>query len=72
MEKIEEVVLNEKDPAKTIQIEKNLPPDVQKEIVDTMRSNQDILAWFHTYMIGINPNVACHTLNIDPSATPIC
>lgn len=71
MEKVEEVILDGKDPAKTIQIGKNLPPDVQKEIIDTVRSNQDILARCNVDMIGINPIAACHALNIDPSATPV-
>ena len=37
----------------------------------TVRSNQDILAWCHAGMSGINPNVACHTLKINPCLTPV-
>ena len=44
---------------------------IREKIVATVRNNQDILAWCHADMTRINPNVACHALNIDPSATPV-
>ena len=64
MKEIEEVILDYKNLGKTIQIRKNFPPDVRKKIVDTIRCNQDILALCHADMSSINPNMACHVLNI--------
>lgn len=78
MEEVEEVGICENDSTKIIQVGKNLPPAIRENIVATenivaiVKINQDILAWCHTHMMGINPNVVCHTLNIDASATPIC
>ena len=37
--------------------------------MDTVKSNKDILAWYHADMSAINPNVACQALNVDPSTT---
>lgn len=36
------------------------------QIIDFLRQNQDVFAWTHKDMPGIDPNIACHRLNIDP------
>ena len=71
MEEVEEVTLCEDDPTKVIQVGKNLPPAIREKILATVKDNLDILVWCHADITGINPNVVCHTLNIDASVTPI-
>ena len=37
----------------------------------TKRKNQDVFAWSHKDMVGIEPNISCHHLNIDSHFSPI-
>uniref|UniRef100_A0A2N9G1P7 Uncharacterized protein n=1 Tax=Fagus sylvatica TaxID=28930 RepID=A0A2N9G1P7_FAGSY len=37
----------------------------------TMKIDEDVFAWTHEDMPGIDPSVICHRLNIDPSIRPI-
>ncbi|CAL2240537.1 unnamed protein product [Prunus armeniaca] len=30
-------------------------------------NNKDVFAWSHVDMLGIDPSVACHRLNVDPN-----
>ena len=41
------------------------------EMVDFLRGNMDVFAWPHKDMIGIVPEHAVHSLNIDPVFPPI-
>ena len=36
-----------------------------------MRKNQEVFAWSHKYMVGIDPAVIFHVLNIDKKIPPV-
>ncbi|XP_062094005.1 uncharacterized protein LOC133800039 isoform X1 [Humulus lupulus] len=71
MDEIEEVYISDTDPTRIIQVGKSLPADVRAAIIAQVKGNQDILAWSHSNMTGIDRNIICHTLSIDPNATPV-
>ena len=47
-----------------------LSSDERERLVQFLKENQDVFAWSHRDMPGINPAVACHKLHIDPSLRP--
>ena len=36
-----------------------------------LRNNQDVFAWTHEDMLGIDPSIIVHRLNVSPSFPPI-
>ena len=71
MDEVEEVCISDSDPARVIQVGKNLPGDIRAAIIAQVEENQDLLAWSHSDMTGIDRNIICHALSIDPNATPV-
>lgn len=41
--------------------------DIRGQVINFLKENLDVFAWSHEDMVGINPKVTCHKLNIDPS-----
>ncbi|XP_062091811.1 uncharacterized protein LOC133797783 [Humulus lupulus] len=71
MDEIDEVCISDTDPTRIIQVRKSLPADVRAAIIAQVKENQDILAWSHSNMTGIDRNIIWHALSIDPNATPV-
>lgn len=46
-------------------------PLVRKELALFLKNNQDVFAWTHKDMLGINPSVMVHKLNVSPSFLPV-
>jgi hypothetical protein len=44
-----------------------LPPSIKESLAAFLRRNEDIFAWSHEDMPGIDPSVLVHRLNVDPS-----
>ena len=49
-----------------VKIGTSLSPEVRKAIIACLRRNRDVFAWSHSDMKGVDPDVMCHRLNIDP------
>ncbi|PON47474.1 hypothetical protein PanWU01x14_244330 [Parasponia andersonii] len=68
--RIEELVavpLKEAEPMKVVLIGALLPENEKNELLGFMRQSEDVFAWSHDDMPGIDPVHACHRLNIDPN-----
>ena len=48
-----------------------LPPYLKDKLSCLIRENFDMFAWIPTDMLGIDPKVICHRLDIDPKANPM-
>uniref|UniRef100_A0A803QCD2 Uncharacterized protein n=1 Tax=Cannabis sativa TaxID=3483 RepID=A0A803QCD2_CANSA len=70
MEEVEEVSISEEEPTRTIRVGKNLPPVIREDVINTVKKNQDVLAWSHSDMTEIDRNTIFHALNIYKDATP--
>ncbi|PNX67729.1 hypothetical protein L195_g063656, partial [Trifolium pratense] len=46
-----------------------LPDLVKKQLVVCLKRNVELFAWSAAEMPGIDPEVACHQLTIDPRAS---
>ena len=55
VEKLEEVLLNDSVHERTTKIRTLASPAIHQEITAFLRSNQDVFAWTHEDMPGIDP-----------------
>lgn len=55
------------DPKKTLRIGARLPNDERTHLVEFFSKIFDVFAWCTTDMPGIDPEIICHRLSIDPS-----
>ncbi|XP_074327541.1 uncharacterized protein LOC141665455 [Apium graveolens] len=60
------ILVNDVDSSKEIRIGKQLKAGAKEALTTFLKANLDGFAWCHSYMVGIDPNVMCHHLNIDP------
>ena len=46
-------------------------PLIRQDLAVFLRINQDVFAWDHEDMPGIDPSVIVHRLNVNPTSSPI-
>ncbi|XP_074322718.1 uncharacterized protein LOC141659690 [Apium graveolens] len=61
-----EIPVDEKDPSKVLRIGSQLTPRLKEGLSKFLLENLDVFAWSHSDMVGIDPEIMCHRLNIDP------
>ncbi|KAK8957538.1 hypothetical protein KSP39_PZI001121 [Platanthera zijinensis] len=54
-----------------LSINSELPEDQRAELISCLLKNLDVFAWSAEDMPGVDPDVACHHLNVDPAAKPV-
>ncbi|PON38271.1 hypothetical protein PanWU01x14_313720, partial [Parasponia andersonii] len=64
-------LLKEAESAKVVLIGALLPEEEKNEMMGFLRQNEDVFAWSHDDMPGIDPVHAYHWLNIDPNFSSI-
>ncbi|MCI58709.1 hypothetical protein A2U01_0079964, partial [Trifolium medium] len=64
-------ILLGEDPNKGVKIGTGLPDLVRKQLKACLRENADLFAWSATEMPGLDPEVTCHQLTIDPTASAV-
>ena len=60
----------DKDPERFFQVGSELPPQEKEELVGFLRRNFDVFAWDAYDALGVDPNLICHHLNVNPSSIP--
>ena len=71
VEELEEVMLDESRPGRTIRMGTLASPTVRQDLANFLRMNQDIFAWSHEDMPGIDPSVIVHRLNVNSDSSPV-
>ena len=71
VEKLEEILLDDSKLDQTTKIGTLANPMLRQALTAFLRSNQDVFAWSHEDMLGIDPSVLVHRLNLSPSFPPI-
>ncbi|KAL2453212.1 Uncharacterized protein Adt_49288 [Abeliophyllum distichum] len=66
VEKLESFLIDPNNPTRKLQLGKDLLEEPKETLKRFIRENLDVFAWKHDDMIGIDPKVSCHHLNIDP------
>jgi hypothetical protein len=69
--KLEEIILDPEHPDRLVYMGSSLDPDMKKKLTSFLQEHADCFAWTHEDMVGINPNIISHKLNVDPSHKPI-
>ncbi|KAK8940807.1 hypothetical protein KSP39_PZI010809 [Platanthera zijinensis] len=54
-----------------LSINSELPENQKAELISCLLKYLDVFAWSAEDMPGVDPDVACHHLNIDPAAKPV-
>ncbi|KAJ9544306.1 hypothetical protein OSB04_024013 [Centaurea solstitialis] len=68
---LEEVVLDPKHPDRKVFVGATLTPDIKSEIISFLQEHSDCFAWSHEDMVGIDPDIISHKLNVDPTFKPV-
>ena len=71
VEELEEISLDESRPERTTRMGTLASPLIHQDLASFLRMNQDVFAWSHEDMPGINPSVIVHRLNVNPASSPI-
>ena len=70
-EVLEDVPLEEGNPEKFTRIGTSMEEKTKQDLVQFLRENNDVFAWSHEDMLGIDPSVITHRLNVYPSSKPV-
>ncbi|MCI96826.1 hypothetical protein A2U01_0118126, partial [Trifolium medium] len=59
------------EPCRGVKIGTGLPDLTRKQLKACLRENAGLFVWHAIEMPGLDPNVACHQLTIDPAASVV-
>ncbi|MCI97797.1 hypothetical protein A2U01_0119098, partial [Trifolium medium] len=59
------------EPGRGVKIGTCLPGLARKQLKACLKENADLFTWHATEMPGLDPDVACHQLTIDPYASVV-
>ena len=68
VEELEEVTLDESRPGRTTRMGTMASQTVRQDLADFLKRNQDIFAWSHEDMPGIDPSAIVHRLHVNPDS----
>ena len=71
VEELEEISLDESRPERTTRIGTLASLLIRQALTAFLRMNQDVFAWSHEHMLGIDPSFIVHRLNVNPTSSPI-
>ena len=71
VERLEEILLDDSKPDQTTKIGTLASPTVCRTLTTFLKDNRVMFAWSHEDMLGIDPSVIVHRLNVSPFFTPI-
>ena len=67
VEELEEVNLDDAQPERTTRIGTLASWPVRQALTTFLKANQDVFAWSHEDMLGIDPSIMVHKLNVSSS-----
>ena len=65
VEELEEIILDESRPEQMTRMGTLASPLIRQDLVGFLRMNQDVFAWSHEDMPGIDSSVIVHILNVN-------
>ena len=71
VEELEKVTLDESRPGRITRMGTLASLAVRQDLANFLRTNQDIFAWSHEDMPGIDPSVIVHRLSVNPNSSPV-
>ena len=67
VEGLEEILLDNSRPERKTRICTLASPPIRQALMTFLRKNQDVFTWSHEDMLGIDPSIMVHRLNMSPS-----
>ena len=61
------ILVDEHDPFRVLKIGSHLNTEIRDALVSFLKENLDVFVWSHADMVGIDPEVMCHRLKINPN-----
>ena len=71
VEELEVVTLDESRPERTTRMGTLASQPIRQALVSFLKTNQDVFAWSHDDMPGIDLSVIVHRMNMNPASSPI-
>ena len=71
VEELEEIILDELKPEQMTRMGTLANQPIRRALASFLKMNQDVFAWSHDDMLGIDPSVIVHRLNVNPTSSPI-
>ena len=71
VEELEVVTVDESRPERTTRMGTLASQPIRKALALFPKMNQDVFAWSHDDIPGIDPSVIVHRLNVNPASSPI-
>jgi hypothetical protein len=71
MEDLDEVSIDSSRPDRKVFIGSRLSKETREQLIDFLRERQGSFAWSHSDMVGIDPEVIVHQLQVDPDHQPV-
>ncbi|KAK1584217.1 hypothetical protein Q3G72_030878 [Acer saccharum] len=71
MEELNEVSIDPDHPDHKVYIGSRLPSNIRKQLIEFLQERRSSFAWSHADMVGIDPEVIVHRLQVDPDHQPI-
>ncbi|CAA0824193.1 Unknown protein, partial [Striga hermonthica] len=71
VEDVETIYVDGLTQEKSLHIGVNLQEPIRSCLIQFLQSNSDVFAWKHEDMKGIDPQKACHRLNLDMTVKPV-
>ncbi|GKV02804.1 hypothetical protein SLEP1_g15195 [Rubroshorea leprosula] len=71
VEDVEEVLIDDRDPSRKMQIGTRLNPEERAKLIAFLRANNDVFAWTSADMPGIPNSVSQHKLSTNPLKKPM-
>ena len=71
IEELEEATLDESKPERTTRMSTLSSQTVQRALTAFLKENEDVFAWSHEDIPGIDPSIIFHRLNVSPSSYPV-
>jgi len=66
------ITLDESNPEKFTRIRTSMEEKMKQDLVQFLKKSTNVFAWSHKDMLGINPSVITHRLNVSLSYPPVC
>ena len=71
IEALEDISLDESNPERCTRVGVDLEEKTKQDLICFLKKSIDVFAWSHEDMLGIDPNVITHRLNVYPSSKSV-
>ena len=71
IEVLEDIPLDESNPARFVKIRISMEEKKKQDLIQFLRKIIDVFEWSHEDILGIDPSVITHRLNVYPSSKPV-